>query len=931
MNSTDRGRDADGRREDVAASASCREEEAHAVGGEATVESPVGDTAAVAAPPGVPDQAQVLHREAPAAAPPATVAYTAAELARKYNRHTALADTGEAVDAVAGTLIAGYQILETLGRGAMGVVYKARQPRLQRLVALKMILSGSHAGNEDLARFHSEAAAVAQLQHPNIVQIYEVGDDGGRPFFSLEYVDGTSLDKVAQQETLPLRAAASLIQKLALAMDYAHQRGIVHRDLKPANVLLAADGTPKITDFGLAKRFTDDSGQTRTGTVLGTPSYMSPEQAEGKPACVGPPCDVYALGAILYDLLTGRPPFRGTTPLETLDQVRTREPVPPLQLQPGLPRDLETICLKCLQKDVSQRYHSAAALAEDLGRFLDGTPIRARPVSRLEHLWHWSKRNPGTAGLSAAVILVVLIWAITSSVLAWQIKLQMDETDEQRQLAVMHEREAQQQAVLAKQNEEQARRQRLIAEKNEKRARDTAQASVQQMVQLGELLHKRLQARSLSVDAGPEVRRLREDVLGTLRKALGNLGQDLERVGTSPFARLATCQAMGDLLARLGQSEEALHVYKQGHELAKRLAEAATNNKMNDVARANLGIMLLRLGNVALDPGGDARRAQSYYRQARDLHLDVFNHPRSDFYSPIDAKRILSHDDVHLGRALLALGRADEARTYFQEALTYREAWATAEPKSVEPHGYVREAETWLGVAAGQRADAKNVEEHFARALLIGEELVRRFPKSANFQQDVAEMLGEQGDALFRLDKVPEAGKAYQNSLRSLELVLPLKRDDLSPQRLLARTHERLAAVAIHQGMRAEADKHYQTALGLRAELLQVETNSPARQANYLLALARAGKHADAAAGASKLRPRLTQSTQLLLQLARCWAHCATASQKDHCAAQALEALRTATNDDYKDAVVLETDVDLQALRDVPDLQALIARIKSRQ
>jgi serine/threonine protein kinase/WD40 repeat protein len=272
----------------------------------------------------------------------------------------------------------GYEILQELGRGGMGVVYKARQLPLNRLVALKMILAGAEAGNQDRARLRIEAEAVARLQHPNIVQIHEVGESEGHPFLCLELLEGGSL--ASQLDGTPWEGcrAAELVETLARAVHAAHRRGVIHRDLKPANVLLTADGTPKITDFGLARRMDAASGPTRTGAVMGTPSYMAPEQAEGKTGQIGPAADVYALGAILYELLTGRPPFRAATPLDTLLQVVSDLPVPPSRWCPQVPPDLEAICLKCLEKKPRRRYASAEALAEDLERFLYHRPVLAR-------------------------------------------------------------------------------------------------------------------------------------------------------------------------------------------------------------------------------------------------------------------------------------------------------------------------------------------------------------------------------------------------------------------------------------------------------------------------------------------------------------------------------------------------------------------------
>jgi WD40 repeat protein len=315
------------------------------------------------------------------------------------------------------SVVAGYELLAEVGRGGMGVVYKARQTSLKRLVALKMILAGDHAGPEEINRFRLEAEAVARLQHPNIVQIHDVGEADGRPYFSLEFLAGGSLASQLDGTPWPAPKAAALVETLARAMHAAHQQHIIHRDLKPANVLLNAEGTPKITDFGLAKNLDNGAGQTQSGAIMGTPSYMAPEQAGGKPKQIGPAADVYALGAILYELLTGRPPFKAATPMDPVLQVLSEEPVPPRRLQPKTPVDLETICLQCLQKEPGKRYASAAALADDLGRFQSAKPIAARPVGPLERGWRWCRRNPVVAGLVAAVVLAL---AGGTGVATWQ-------------------------------------------------------------------------------------------------------------------------------------------------------------------------------------------------------------------------------------------------------------------------------------------------------------------------------------------------------------------------------------------------------------------------------------------------------------------------------------------------------------------------------
>jgi tetratricopeptide (TPR) repeat protein/tRNA A-37 threonylcarbamoyl transferase component Bud32 len=302
----------------------------------------------------------------------------------------------------------GYKILAEIGRGAMGVVYKARHLQLNRVVALKMIRAGSQANSEELLRFRTEAEAVAQLQYPHIVQIHEVGEHEGMPYFSLEFVEGGTLAKKIDGTPRPAQEAAATVETVARAMHAAHQRGIVHRDLKPLNILLTAEGQPKIADFGLAKKL-EAPGQTQSGAVLGTPSYMAPEQAAGKTKDIGAAADVYALGATLYEMLTGRPPFRAENPLETLIQVISDEPVGPRRLNRKVPRDLETICLKCLNKKPSRRYTTALALADDLALYQAGQPILARPVGWPEKTAKWARRYPAWASVIVlAAILVIL-------------------------------------------------------------------------------------------------------------------------------------------------------------------------------------------------------------------------------------------------------------------------------------------------------------------------------------------------------------------------------------------------------------------------------------------------------------------------------------------------------------------------------------------
>jgi tRNA A-37 threonylcarbamoyl transferase component Bud32 len=318
----------------------------------------------------------------------------------------------ETKEFVAGTrlgYIGDYELLEEIARGGMGVVYKARQSSLKRIVAVKMIRSGEQAGEKEIKRFHTEAEAAAQLQHPGIVAIHEIGEHEGRHYFSMDFVDGKNLAQIGNGKPISPRSAAEWLKAITEAVQYAHQRGVLHRDLKPQNIMLDAAGRPRVTDFGLAKNLGSDSTLTNTGAVMGSPCYMSPEQARGRNDLIGPATDVYSLGAILYELLTGQPPFRGKTPIETMSQVVNDDPPRPRSLNPNAAVDLETICLKCLEKDPVRRYPTARELEADLGRFLEGEPVQAQPANAFRRTVSWFRRHRWV--LSAAVSALILTLA----------------------------------------------------------------------------------------------------------------------------------------------------------------------------------------------------------------------------------------------------------------------------------------------------------------------------------------------------------------------------------------------------------------------------------------------------------------------------------------------------------------------------------------
>lgn len=845
------------------------------------------------------------------------------------------------------TTVAGYEILGVLGRGGMGVVYKARQPGLKRVVALKMILAGGHAGEDDLGRFRSEAQAVARLQHPNIVQIYEVGDDEGRPYFSLEYVDGGCLTQQLGGRPMPPRQAAEMALVLTRAIAHAHAHGIVHRDLKPANVLLAKDGTPKITDFGLAKRLEDDEGQTRSGSILGTPDYMSPEQASGRVRDIGPRSDVYALGAMLYEFITGRVPLRGAGVLETLQQVVSKEPVAPTQLQPKLPRDLETICLKCLHKDPAKRYATAEDLGEDLRRFLANEPILARPIGTAERVWRACRRNPRVAGLSAAVIVLMVAWAASASALAVRLKGQKDATDAalvevetQKNEAETQKNEAEAQRKLAdrnaeqsRKNEEKANREATIARQSEAQAVESASVakrqhdqSVKLLLGLGDALQKKLQSRRSLLNA-PELRALQSDVLDLVSQSMTSLAQEIEASKVSDFAMAATCDRLGELLLTLGHTDDALRQFDYGYQLVKRVAELKPDE---DLPRGNLALMSMKKGRMLLALH-DAESARACFREARDLRQDILDHPRDRHYNDVENREQLSHFHFHLGEAELALGRPAEARDDFLAALSDREAWLAAKPGDVPATSYLSQAHLYLGIVGWHLGDAESCKEHFRKSIGLSQELADRFSDYYPFRRDVAEIYGDYCDAKLRLGMDQDAHTAIQRSLANLRSAIDHDSDDISMLPLLALTYERMAAAAHRLGQTSEVAQNYSEARKVHEELLSVDANNPAWQAAYALTLAHCGEYAEAAERMAQVAPRFPKSVAIQLQAARCYAGCAGAAPEEQRAGyrqRAIEALRSATSGDFSDPVLVRTDPDLASLLSEPSISEMLARLE---
>jgi tetratricopeptide (TPR) repeat protein/tRNA A-37 threonylcarbamoyl transferase component Bud32 len=675
---------------------------------------------------------------------------------------------GSTTPAAAGPPIAelpqvpGYELETVLGHGGVGIVYKARHLRLNRPVALKMLLAGAYARAEELERFLREAEAVAGLRHPNIVQVYDAGGQDGRPYFTMELIESGSLAQKAAGTPQPARQAAALLATLADAVQVAHAGGIVHRDLKPANILLAADGTPKIADFGLARRLEGGAGLTRSGTPMGTPSYMAPEQALGKTAALGPAVDIYALGAILYELLTGRPPFRGETAAETIQQVIAEEPVPPARLRAGLPRDLETICLKCLHKEPSGRYASAQALAEDLRRFDRGLPITARPASRLERLRRWARRRPAVAALSGALLAATLL--LIASLLAG-IVLTTDALDQARaaEQSALDQRVAAEKAAAAERDARQVAQKRLGQIEKAKdilasifrdlNPRMEVKGGTPLLAQLGQRLDQAAVLLEGEAVGDPLLVARLQVELGTVQVALGypkraitlfsKAHQVLEaQLGADHAETLAAVDGLAQAYSEAGRPAEALPLLTQA--LAKRQAHLGTDHPTTLSIMNNLA--------VAYQADNQLARAIPLFEQALAKQKARLGADHVDTLTTMS----------NLAVAYAAAGQPARAVPLFEEALAAQKVRLGA--------GHAETLATLSSLAAAYQADGQ-----LARALPLFEQALAG--QKAKLGTDHADTLGTMAD----LATAYQASGQPARAVPMLEYVVQKREEQVGP------------------------------------------------------------------------------------------------------------------------------------------------------
>jgi tetratricopeptide (TPR) repeat protein len=694
--------------------------------------------------------------------------------------------------------IPGLELMEVLGSGGMGVVFKAKQAKLDRDVAVKFLHEAHRAGTGQRDRFLHEARAVARLRHPHLVQVYEFGEApaaggaGSQPYLVLEYVPGGSLAELLRGSPQPPKEAARLVETLADAIHYAHQQGVIHRDLKPANVLLAGnpesgvesrDTTgdtlnlrlstshsllpfPKITDFGLAK-FSTGTNLTQTGDVLGTPSYMAPEQTVGKSGVITAAVDVYGLGAILYEALTGRPPFHAETAIATLAQVRQDDPISPRRLQPTVPRDLETICLKCLQKEPGRRYATAEDLADDLRRFQAGKTVRARPVGKGERVVRWCRRKPGVAALLAALVLVLL--AGGAGVL-WQWQ--------------------------------RARRERDTANQEKERAERRLQ-----------LVHHRVD----------ELSRLGRDLLkrpgqyrtgqAVLEQALAFYKDMLPEDLNDPKVRHEAAQLFGQvahIYINLGHAGEAAEAFdRQARFLSSLLEEEQDNEDL----RMELAVSYRWRGNALRDLGKTREAREAYDRAARLQEGLLRDSPEVARYQVYLANTLLNTADLLSHR-----DQAEELEPLYRRVLKLERSAVGAAPNDPGFNGELAlalkdQAQFLLDIGRGSEAEAAVRE-----ALEIYQRLVADGHLKGSNERYVARAFLIRGRVLASAGQAPEAEQSYQESVNLLNRIVEDSSQFAVARADLGETLAGLADLLEDSGRRQEAEEmrrraiqHYET------------------------------------------------------------------------------------------------------------------------
>lgn len=791
-----------------------------------------------------------------------------------------------------------YELLEQIGQGGMGVVFRARQVRLDRIVALKTIRSGSLASQREIVRFQTEAEAAAELDHPAIVPVFEVGESEGTHFFSMGYVDGISLGEKLHEGPLLPQEAAELVAQLANAVAYAHGKGVIHRDLKPDNVLLDEQGQPRITDFGLAKRIDTDSGQTQSGEVLGTPSYMPPEQATGSRK-IGPTSDVYGLGAILYASLTVRPPFQAASQIDTLVQVMENEPVPPRQMNPGIPRDLDTICLKCLQKEQEKRYPSARELAEDLERFVAGEPIHARPVGASERMWMWCKRNPKVALPTAVAVLLGIVLMIGGPTLAFNFYQQKEYAEKQRGLAESNEQRANSNFDLAMENAESAV--------------DTSRLVMDEIFDV-------YNSRS------PKEQLLMKDLLQIALDGAQEVSDKHDKLLAAAQIESKADIGVASANKKLGQVALEIGQFTQAHKyLEKSLKVALSLGDRLERADENLANVYDLLGRVHLKLGLLDDSETSYRKALDQLKQIVAKQPALEDRAVPYMARCLSG----LGGIAKERGQPEEARKYSDQALKLRRDWEARFPDDLKGQ---RRLSAELYLRARKESDYVAAKKLFDEAIATTEGLLAKRPEASLDAVRLARYRMGLADSALQFGKPNEAKSIYADAIVSLNALREELPNHGSTVDSLAHAYYAMG-IACQQTGDARAKEHFRQGLTIRQSQFDKDPMKK-NKIKLMFALARCEEHEKASALAKQIQQGAPNSGDLVaiaggLALCSAVAELEQARKQEYIQAS-LDSLRAAVASGYANTSRLRVDPDLAPIQGLDSFLELLEQIEDR-